>query len=62
MFVRLCDDVLIDVLRYGTRRQLAILESMGRRTYKFVGHTFAEIPYLHLPHTVYCITGKVFSD
>ena len=47
-FVVLCYDVLLEVLRYGNRRQLVTLERVGRRIHQIVENYFGETPLLRL--------------
>ena len=44
--VNLCNDVLVDILRSGKRRQLAMLEPIGRRFPYIVNRCFAVEPFL----------------
>ena len=46
--VALCYDVLLEVLKHGKRRQLAILEAVGRRFQRIIDAKFIETPYLLL--------------
>ena len=46
--VRLCGDVLVEILRYGSRRRLTKLERVGRRFNWIVGRCYPEVPYLRL--------------
>ena len=47
-FVVLCYDVLLEVLRYGNRRQLVTLERVGRRIHRIVENYFGKTPFLRL--------------
>ena len=47
-FIRLCGDVLLDVLRVGNRYQLAELEETGRRFHCLIDRYFKEAPFLRL--------------
>ena len=47
-FVRLCSDVLLEVLGWGDRRCLALLEKLGRRFYWVIDGCFGEKPFLLL--------------
>ena len=47
-FVRLCNDVLLEVLKYGVRRELAELEKIGRRFYLIIDCHVKEAPLLRL--------------
>ena len=47
-FVRLCNDVLLEVLKYGVRRELAELEKIGRRLFLIIDYYFKEAPLLRL--------------
>ena len=46
--VALCYDVLLEVLKHGKRRQLAMLEAVGRRFQRIIDAKFIESPYLLL--------------
>ena len=46
--IRLCHDVLLDVLRCGNRHQLAELEKNGDRFHWFIDFYFKEAPFLRL--------------
>ena len=46
--IRLCHDVLFDVLRMGNRYQLAELEKNGRRFHCLIDRYFKEAPFLRL--------------
>ena len=46
--IRLCHDVLFDVLRCGNRYQLADLEKNGRRFHWFIDRYFKAAPFLRL--------------
>ena len=43
-FVRLCHDVLYEILCYGKRRQLCKLERIGHRFHYIVDNSFREKP------------------
>ena len=47
-FVTLCQDVLVEVLHYGTRRQLTKLERHGRRFHCVIENFFEQKPFLRL--------------
>ena len=47
-FIRMCGDVLLDVLHWGDRYQLAELEKNGRRFFWFIDRYFKEAPFLRL--------------
>ena len=47
-FVRLCADVLGDVLQFAVRRQLSALERVGERFYSVIASRFVVKPFLHL--------------
>ena len=47
-FVRLCSDVLLEVLSWGNRRRLALLEKLGRCFHCFIDGRFEEKPFLLL--------------
>ena len=44
----LCHDVLFEVLQRGKRRELAMLEAVGRRFYRVIDVNFIGPPYLLL--------------
>ena len=46
--IRLCLDMFLEVLRSGTRRQLAGLEKIGRRFRLVIDGYFGEKPFLRL--------------
>ena len=46
--VRLCLDVLIDVLHFGDRRNLCQLERAGQRFHRIVDKLFGEKPFIRL--------------
>ena len=52
-FIRLCHDVLLDVLRWGDRYQLADLEKNGRRFYCLIDGYFKKAPFLRLDLKVF---------
>lgn len=45
---RLCTDVLLEVLIYANRRQLAKVERIGRSFHRIVEHFAEQIPFLYL--------------
>ena len=47
-FIRLCGDVLLEVLRWGNRYKLAVLEKNGRRFHWIIDRYFREAPFLRL--------------
>ena len=47
-YVRLCADVLGDVLQFAVRRQLSALERVGDRFYTIIAGRFAVKPFLNL--------------
>ena len=47
-FVRLCSDVLGDLLQFAKRRQLSALERVGERFYNVIAGRFSVKPILHL--------------
>ena len=47
-FVILCGDVLLEVLQFGNRRQLAKLERVGRRLHWMVENRFDNRPFVRL--------------
>ena len=46
--VSLCYDVFFNVLQYGRRRQLAMIEPIGRRFRRVIDGKFLEAPLLFL--------------
>ena len=46
--VRLCNDILFDVIRSGNRRQLIELELIGRHFQRFIDRNFGSSPLLIL--------------
>ena len=63
-FVRLCSDVLLEVLRHGVRRELAELEKIGRRFYLIIDCYIKEAPLLRLhlslePLYIFCLIFKI---
>ena len=46
--VRLCHDVLLEVLIFGDRRRLTKLERVGRRFHLSIENFFSERPFLRL--------------
>ena len=46
--VRMCGDVLVEILQYGDRRRLTKLERVGRRLNWMVEKWYPEIPFLRL--------------
>ena len=48
VYLTLCIDVLLEVLRFGDRRRLTKLECVGRRFHHFVEKFFVEMPFLRL--------------
>ena len=46
--VILCHDVILDVLQCGKRKQLALLEAVGRRFHRVIDGNFVESPFLVL--------------
>ena len=54
-YVRLCMDVLGDVLQFGTRRHLSALERIGRNFHAVIADRFSTKPFLNL-------TLKTFFD
>ena len=47
-YVRLCFDVLGDVLQFGTRRHLSALERIGRHFHAVIAQRFVAKPFLNL--------------
>ena len=43
-------DVLIDLLRFGRRRQLAALESIGRRFHVLIDVGLSSAPFIHFKY------------
>ena len=50
--VRLCGDVLLDVLCWGERRRLTKLEQFGRRFHRIIEVFFNERPFLVLGYEI----------
>ena len=48
LFVVLCNDVLLQVLQHGNRRQLVKLQRIGRRFHKMIEVYFRDKPFLRL--------------
>ena len=48
LFVVLCNDVLLEALQHGNRRQLVKLQRIGRRFHKMIEAYFRAKPYLRL--------------
>ena len=46
--VRLCIDVLLEVLIFGDRRRITKLERVGRRFHLSIENFFSERPFLRL--------------
>ena len=46
--VRLCNDIIFDVIRFGNRRQLNELERIGRDFQRFIDRNFGASPHLML--------------
>ena len=46
--VRLCSDVVLEVLCWGDRRQLVSLEKLGKRFHLLIDGWFEEAPFLRL--------------
>lgn len=59
-FIRLCGDVLVEVLCYGHRRRLIKLERVGRRFQAIVENFFGKKPFLGLDIKL-CNSGYLFS-
>ena len=47
-YVSLCQDVILELLRFGTRRRLAKFERVGRRFHWNIVNFFGEKPFLRL--------------
>ena len=47
-FVRLCHDIVFEVLSFGNRRQLTKLERVGRRFHRIAENYFAKAPFILL--------------
>lgn len=56
--IRLCDDILVELLRFANRRQLVKLESLGNRFCYYIGRYFSRSPLLLLDE-IYCTNGDV---
>ena len=59
--VRLCHDVLMEVLIFGERRRLTKLERVGRRFHLTTEHFFRERPFLRLGLEIYSYFLNLFS-
>ena len=46
--VVLCHDVILDVLQHGKRKQLTLLEAVGRRFHRVIDGNFVRSPFLVL--------------
>ena len=46
--VRLCNDILFDVIRFGNQRQLIELKRIGRHFQRFIDRNFGGSPLLML--------------
>ena len=46
--VRLCNDILFDVIRFGNQRQLIELQRIGRHFQRFIDRNFGSSPLLFL--------------
>ena len=46
--VHLCDDTLLELLRFGMRCQLATIESIGRRFHRIIESNLRKAPFLLL--------------
>ena len=55
-FVRLCFDIFFEELSFGNRRQLAKLESIGRRFRVVIDQKFGVKPFLRLNLNWYSIS------
>ena len=51
--VRLCHDVLLEVLLFGDRRRLTKLERVGRRFHRIIEDFFQQMPFLRLGLSIY---------
>ena len=51
--VRLCDDVLLEVLCFGKRRRLAKLERIGRRLHRIIEGNLRKTPIIRHSFRVY---------
>ena len=47
-FVRLCQDVFLELLSFGNRRRLTKLERFGRRFHLSIGNFFGAMPFLRV--------------
>ena len=47
-FVRLCQDVFLELLSFGDRRRLTKLERFGRRFHLSIGNFFGVMPFLRV--------------
>ena len=60
--VALCNDVFVDALKYGKRRELVILEPVGRRIQHIINETFDGTPYLLLDIEFWLSFSLCFSN
>ena len=47
-FVRLCQDVLLEILQFGSRVRITKLERLGRRLHRIIESFFKLMPFLRL--------------
>ena len=59
--VSLCKDVLFNMFQYGRRRQLAMLEPIGRRFRGVIDGQFIEAPFLFLDIDLGFISIKFYK-
>ena len=59
--VSLCYDVLFNMLQYGRRRQLAMLEPIGRRFRRVINGEFVEAPFLFLDIELAFVSIKFYK-
>ena len=59
-FVSLCEDVLVDVLHFGSRRRIAKLERIGRRFHRITENFFYKTPFIQLNIELKYTRGLLF--
>ena len=60
-FVRLCGDVMFEVLRYANRRRLTKLERVGLRFQLIVENFFGVVPFLRLDLLLLRLKFNIFE-
>ena len=62
-YVRLCMDVLGDVLQFGNRRHLSALERIGRNFHAVIAKRFSAKPFLTLTlKTLFDLPGTIVNS